>query len=380
MEKKVFINGKIITNGTIYDGYNLFIVGNRIKAINQEKFDISFYQVIDLHGNYITSGFIDLQIMGATGALYGNNPTSEGLHIMEQALLKEGVCVFLPTVSTNSMEIFKQSIHIATQYKEKALGNFLGLHIEGPYINEKNKGAHPQKFIRKPTVSDIQQMIEENPSAVKMMTIAPEKFDSETLTYLEEQGIVLAMGHTGASYDETINFLDRGKKSVTHLFNGMPPIHHRSPGPIPAIFAKKPYTSIVADGIHVDFRMIAFAKQNLGESLYLVSYAATSYATGIYQHTDAGDRYVTLNSVDNNTVLSGSKLTMLKAIKNCVEKVGIPLAEAVNMATLYPAKLMGVEEDYGSISDGKLANFVIFDSNYQISQVYLNGDEILYDT
>lgn len=377
MEKKVFVNGKIISNGTIYDRYNMFTVGNRIQAISQEKFDSSFYQVIDLHGSYITPGFIDLQIMGAAGALYGSNPTSEGLHVMEQTLLKEGVCIFLPTVSTNSMEVLKQSIRIATQYREKALGNFLGLHIEGPYINEKNRGAHPQEFIRKPTVSDIQQMIEENQSVVKMMTIAPEKFDSQTLTYLEEQGIVLAMGHTGATYNETTDFLERGKKSVTHLFNGMPPIHHRNPGPIPAIFLKKPYTSIVADGIHVDFRMIAFAKQNLGESLYLVSDAATNCTIGIYQHTDAGDRYVTLNPVDNSTVLSGSKLTILKAIKNCVEEVGIPLAEAVNMATLYPAKLMGIEEDYGSISDGKLANFVVFDSNYQISQVYFNGDKIL---
>jgi N-acetylglucosamine-6-phosphate deacetylase len=376
MNKKVFINGKIISNGTIYDGYNLFIVGNRIEAINKEKFDASSYQVINLLGRYISPGFVDLQIMGAAGVLYGSNPTAEGLYTMEQVLLKEGVCVFLPTVSTNSMEVLQQSIRIAKHYRQNTLGNFLGLHIEGPYINEKYRGAHPQEFIRKPTVSDIQEMLQENQSVVKMMTIAPEQFDLQTLEYLEEQEIVLSIGHTGATYDDTIDFLERGKKSVTHLFNGMPPIHHRNPGPIPAIFAKKPYTSIVADGIHVDFRMIAFAKQNLDESLYLISDAATNSTTGIYQHNDAGDRFVTLNPADNSTVLSGSKLTMLKAIKNCVEEVGIPLAEAVNMATLYPSKLIGIEQDYGSISNGKLANFVVFDINYTIMQVYFNGHKV----
>lgn len=377
MDKKVFINGKIISHGSIYEGFHLFTEGNRIVACHQATFDPLIYQVIDLGGNYLCAGFIDLQVMGADGALYGGNPSTESLHAMEQALAKEGVCIFLPTVSTNAMEVLQQAIRIAADYPKKALGNFFGLHIEGPFIHMQNRGAHPAEFIRTPTVDAIQTMLHDDASIVKMMTIAPEHFDSQALAYLEKQKIVVAMGHTGATYSDTIAFLERGQKAVTHLFNGMPPIHHRNPGPIPAIFAKKPYTSIVADGIHVDFQMVTFAKQNLGESLYLISDAATSCRTGIYQHTDAGDRFVTRNPTDNSAVLSGSKLTLLKAIKNCVQQAEIPLAEAVNMATLYPAKVIGIDQDYGSISSGKLANFVVFDKDYTIKQVYFKGNAIL---
>lgn len=373
MDKKVFINGKIITNGNIYEGYHLFTAGNRILNYSQEAFDTTAYQVIDVAGSYICPSFVDLQVMGADGALYGSHPTTEGLFTMEKALLKQGVGIFLPTVSTNSMAVLQQSIQIAADYKKKALGNFFGLHIEGPYINTKNRGAHPEEFILRPTLNSIQELLNGAPSIIKMMTIAPEKFDAQTLDFLEEQSIVLAMGHTGATYSETLDFLRRRQKSVTHLFNGMPSIHHRNPGPIPAIFAEKPYTSIVADGIHTDFAMIAFAKQNLGESLYLISDAATSNTKGIYQHADAGDRFVTHDPINQTPVLSGSKLTLLKAISNCVQYAGIPLAEAVNMATLYPSKLMGVDGEYGSIEYGKVANLVIFDSSYRISQTYFNG-------
>ena len=205
-----------------------------------------------------------------------------------------------------------------------------------------------------------------------MLTIAPEQFDSETLRYLEDQHIILAMGHTSATYAEAINFFS-GSQAVTHLFNGMPSIHHRNPGPIPAIFEKRPYTSIVADGIHVDFSIVAFAKRNLGEYLYLISDAATPCSTGVYQHKDDGDRFVTMNPDNGMEVLSGSKLTMMKAIKNCVQHVGITLEEAINMATLYPSRLLGIDKEYGSINSNKLGNLVVFDHNYEIQNVFFKG-------
>ncbi len=158
---------------------------------------------------------------------------------MERALIKEGVIAFLPTVSTNSIVILKKAISIAENYREKALGNFFGLHLEGPFISEKNRGAHPKEFIQKPSIENLKELLNRDHDEVKMLTIAPEQFDSEVLKYLEEQHIILAMGHTSATYSEAINFFS-GSQAVTHLFNGMPSIHHRNPGPIPAIFEKKP--------------------------------------------------------------------------------------------------------------------------------------------
>lgn len=127
MQNKVFINGKIITDGKIYDNISLFTSVDRIVALSDKIHSLPDYETIDLKGSYLCSGFIDLQIMGANGALYGGNPTLEGLDIMERALIKEGVIAFLPTVSTNSILMLKKAIIIAENYREKALGNFFGL-------------------------------------------------------------------------------------------------------------------------------------------------------------------------------------------------------------------------------------------------------------
>lgn len=118
-------------------------------------------------------------------------------------------------------------------------------------------------------------------------------------------------------------------------------------GPIPAIFEKKPYTSIVADGIHVDFSIVAFAKRNLGEYLYLISDAVTPCSIGVYQHKDGGDRFVTINPENETEVLYGSKLTMMKTVKNCVRYIGITLEEAINMVTLYPSRVLDIDNEFG---------------------------------
>ena len=209
-----------------------------------------------------------------------------------------------------------------------------------------------------------------------MMTLAPELQDKEVIDYLLEKSIVVAVGHSGANYEEAMNFLAGSRKAVTHLFNGMPQMHHRDPGLIPAIFCEKPYTSIVADGIHVAYPMIRMAKEILGESLYLISDAATPTTGGIYRHILKEDRYVTVNEENKEEVLSGSALTMLKAIQNCVEHVGISLPEAVNMATLYPARVIGGEKKKGLIRPGYEANMVVFDPDYNITRVIYNGRDI----
>ena len=146
------------------------------------------------------------------------------------------------------------------------------------------------------------------------MTIAPELQDQEVINYLHQQGIVISAGHSDASYEEALGFLNNPVKAATHLYNAMPKIHHREPGLVPAIFKMKPYTSIVADGIHVSFPMIELAKRELGDRLFLITDAVTETNEGIYPHIFKNDRY----TMPDGT-LSGSCLTMLKAVENCVK-------------------------------------------------------------
>ncbi|PWB24106.1 N-acetylglucosamine-6-phosphate deacetylase [Flavobacterium sp. HTF] len=376
MSNKAYTNVKIVTDGTIIEDSVLLVSANKISAILKDYTSIPDVEIVDLQGAYLCPGFVDLQVMGAGGALFGSNPNVQALSKMEEHLIKEGVIVFLPTVSTNADNVIDEAIKSAVQYRKSGASNFFGLHIEGPFINPANRGAHPNEFIRKAKVKELENWFDKAQGEIKMLTIAPELQSLEVLNWLEKNNIVTSMGHTGANYNETRQFLSGKRKAVTHLYNGMPGLHHRNPGPIAAIFESKPFTSIVADGVHVDFAMVALAKRNLHDSLYLISDAATPCENGVYKHTERDDRYITLDEISGDEVLSGSKLTMLKAIENCVKYVDIPLAEAVNMATLYPAQVLGIANDFGSIKPGRIASFVIFNKNFEILEVVYNGISI----
>jgi len=200
------------------------------------------------------------------------------------------------------------------------------------------------------------------------MTIAPELQDREVIDYLHQQGIILASGHSDATYAEAKAFLNNPVRAVTHLFNAMPQMHHRAPGIIPAIFEEKPYTGIVADGVHVDYAMIRLAKRELGDKLYLVTDAVTTSTEGFYHHAFKGDHY----EMQPHGTLSGSCLTLLKAVQNCVEYADISLAEAINMASLYPALLLG-EAKKGKIEKGYDADMVIFNDQFEVKGTIFKG-------
>lgn len=374
--RQVIKNIRIITNGEIIVNKAILINNGTIEGIVNISEIPSYIHEFDMEGAYICAGFIDLQIMGAGGALFGGIPSEDFLEKMEDELIRIGTVGFLPAVSTNSPDVVAKAIKSAVGFRKRSKGIFLGLHLEGPYLNAANRGAHPIEYIKKATVEEIENLFLTSHGEIKMMTIAPELQDKAVINLLNNKEVVIAIGHSGASYQQAIDFFQGKKKAVTHLFNGMPQIHHRNPGMIPAIFREKPYTSIVADGIHVSFEILRMSKDMLGENLYLISDAATATYAGIYQHTYRGDRYVTVSPVDGSEILSGSSLTMLDAVRNCVEHAGISLSEAINMATLYPSRVLGMEQERGIVKEGYPADLVIFDNKYNITQVFFKGQPI----
>jgi len=325
------------------------------------------FQNIDLTGLNVAPGLIDLQIYGSGGKLFGGLPDVEGLAQMETDLVSQGTTGFLATVATNSDEVVFKAIDAAKKYSKTAKGNYLGLHLEGPYLNAKRKGAHPEKFIKKGILAEIKSWVERAEGELKMMTIAPELQKQEVIDYLYSQDIIISVGHSDSSYEEALGFLNNPVQAATHLFNAMPPIHHREPGLVPAIFKLKPYTSVVADGIHVSFPMIELAKRELGNRLFLITDAVTEANKGVYQHVFTGDSYAMADGT-----LSGSSLTMLKAVENCVTKVGISLEESLRMASTYPAELLKGRK-LGLLKAGYDANIIVFDNQYKHHSTYLSG-------
>lgn len=364
--RTIYHNLQLISDGTISRGKAIVTDGDKITAIIDEPAIPQDADKIDLNGANVAPGLIDLQIYGSGGKLFAGTPVVEALERMENDLLSQGTVGFMATIGTNSDEIFEQGIESAKAYREKAKGNFLGLHLEGPFLNPVRKGAHPDKFIKKATLELVERWISMADGVIKIMTIAPELQDDAVINYLNDHGVILSSGHSNATYQQGKSFLNNPVKAVTHLYNAMPQMHHREPGYIPAIFEQRPYTSIVADGVHVDFAMIRLAKRELGDKLFLITDAVTATNEGAYKHRFEGDRYVMPDGT-----LSGSCLTMLKAVENCVEHCGIGLAEAINMAALYPAQLASLNK--GRIAEGFDADMIVFNDDFEVLSTVFKG-------
>jgi N-acetylglucosamine-6-phosphate deacetylase len=198
-----------------------------------------------------------------------------------------------------------------------------------------------------------------------MMTLAPEQCDDAIIKLLQQHNILISAGHTNATYQQAMDGFNKGITAATHLFNAMSPLQHREPGMVGAIM-NHPFvmSSIVCDGVHVDYATVHIAKKVLQQRLFFITDAVAETTSGEYQHLFRGDRY----ALPNGT-LSGSSLTMLQCVKNAVEHVGISLEEALRMAAAYPARLIP-DRKLGKIEAGYQADFVVFDSLMELQRVY----------
>jgi len=360
---KIIPNTSYYNNNTLITNQEIEISGTEIAAIRPAA--VTNNQLVTV------PGFIDLQIYGSGGRLFSADPTIESLTIMEDDLLKKGTTGFLACLATNTPEVFNACIEAVKAHRPSAK-NCLGLHLEGPFLNPKRLGAHVPAFVRKASLDEIKELLDFGDGVIKMITIAPELQDDEVIQYLLDNGVVVSLGHSNATFDEATAAYNKGVQTTTHLFNAMSPIHHREPGIPTAVFNhNKAMASIIADGQHVDFEVVKFAQKLLKERLFLITDAVTACATGPYQHVQKGNKYVMPDGT-----LSGSSLTMLEAVKNCVSHCDIDLNDALKMATLYPAKLIGIEHLKGTIATGKTADVLVLDSALELKEVIFKGEKI----
>jgi N-acetylglucosamine-6-phosphate deacetylase len=357
-------NACFFNNGELFTHQSILLNKGKIDAIGTENIPIG-YEIIDAHQNYVVSGFIDLQIYGSGGHLFSAYPTVKTLARMDADLLHKGTTSFLACVATNSPEVVVQAIEAAKAYRPMAKG-FLGLHLEGPYLNAKRKGAHVSSFIKKATLAEVKDLVALADGVVKMVTIAPELQDDEVIDYLLANNIVLSIGHSDASFEQATEAYNKGISTTTHLFNAMPSIHHREPNlPVAAFNHPKAMASIIADGNHVNFEVIKMAHQLMQERLFLITDAVTDCKIGPYQHQLEGDKFITADGT-----LSGSNITMLQAVQNCVNHCGIPLSAALDMASLTPARVIGQEKYLGKIEVGYSADLLFLSPDLKLTKVF----------
>ncbi|MGL6260984.1 N-acetylglucosamine-6-phosphate deacetylase [Vibrio sp. WXL210] len=368
-------NCKIFTGTDVLTHHAVLVEGDRIAGLCLQYDIPADTPCVDLDGANLSPGFIDLQLNGCGGVMFNDQITPETLHIMHQANLKSGCTSFLPTLITSSDQDMRQAVAAARDYHNQHQNHSLGLHLEGPYLNVAKKGIHNVDFIR-PSNDAMIDYICDNADIVRKVTLAPEHNNAEHIKRLNQAGIVVAIGHTNATYREAMDSFANGISFATHLFNAMTPMTGREPGVVGAIYdSPEVYAGVIADGFHVDYANIRIAHKIKTDKLVLVTDATAPAGTEMDHFIFVGKKvyYRDGMCVDENGTLGGSALTMIEAVKNTVERVGIALDEALRMATLYPARAINVDNQLGQIKQGMVANLTVFDDHFCIQANIVNG-------
>jgi N-acetylglucosamine-6-phosphate deacetylase len=359
-----------LTNCTLYTGdqvlqnYALLIESARILDLVPERELTKEIPQIDGQGWAAAPGFIDLQLNGCGGVMFNDAITVATLDTMHHTNLKSGTTSFLPTLITTSDEAMRQAMMVVKHYRHQHPNRVLGLHLEGPYLNPKRGGIHDASFIRSPDQAMVEEWVKAGTEVVKLVTLAPEVVSVDLIHTLVAVGIVVSAGHTEASFETAMAGFEAGISMVTHLFNAMSPWLGRTPGVVGAALSRSEiYTGVIVDGHHVHYGSVQLAQRLKQDKLLLVT-DATPAAGGEVESFMIGGQEVFYKDgkcVSAAGTLGGSALTMIEAVQNCVKHVGISLAEALRMATLYPARAINVDQQLGRLAPAYQADVVLFD-------------------
>lgn len=354
----------------------------RILPFGSTKADIDFG---DLR---VVPGFIDVHTHGAYG-FDTNDAEEEGLRNWGQKIAGEGVTGFLPTTITQSEEVLTKALKnvakVARQQKadrDSVPGaEILGVHLEGPFLNPKYKGAQPEEFCVKADLEQFKRYFDASEGLIRIVTLACENDEGYRLTrFLNESGIVASLGHSSATCAQAAMAFANGARSVTHVYNGMAPFHHRNSGiPGAAFRFQNVFGEIICDGLHSDWSSVyTFFTCKGPDHGVMVSDALCLKGLPVGTRMQFGGNLVELyedgsaHLVDSGT-LAGSTLRINEGLRNLVEKAGVPWQTAINACTLNPARLIGMERTKGSLQAGKDADIVVLREDYSVETTFCRG-------
>ncbi|MEH7440705.1 N-acetylglucosamine-6-phosphate deacetylase [Bacillus sp. JJ1122] len=385
MKDLLLLNARVLTEEGLIDKGFIYIKAGKIAETGESSDLPAEYrhaEVLELPENStVVPGFIDVHIHGAGGA-DTMDATTEALNTMASILPQEGTTSLLATTITQDQDEILKALRNAADYisnhNHSGKAEVIGVHLEGPFINETRKGAQPADHIIAPDVELFAKMQEAAGNHIRLVTLAPEKENGyEFITYLAENGVIASIGHSDATYDQMAEAVNAGATHVTHLFNGMRGMHHRDPGVAgAALLFNELKIEMIADGIHVVPEMIDLslrAKGTDGVILITDSMRAKCLKNGTY---DLGGQEVSVangKALLADGTLAGSILKMKDSLKNMMEFSHISLEEAVKLASENPAKQLKIFDRKGSIAEGKDADLVVLDENLDVSMAFCRG-------
>lgn len=343
-----FRNGRIFDGKRMWAGHAIRFVDGRAREFGPDAEVPKDGEVVDLSGDFLTPGYVDLQVNGGGGVMFNDNPSVDALRRIAMTHRSLGVSFLLPTLISDSAEKTRAMIEATIKAVQEGVPGIAGLHLEGPHLSIARKGAHDPAFIRPMEQDDLETLIAASALLpVLKVTVAPESVTEEQVSALARAGVLVSLGHSDASLEVCMRYFAAGARCVTHLFNAMSQLGNREPGLVGAALANgRVSAGLIADAVHVHpetIRTAWAAKEGPGQ-IFLVSDAMAVAGTDLTEFELGGrsiQRRAGVMTLQDGT-FAGADLDLTSAIKVMVEKVGVSLEAALQAATSHPAALIGI--------------------------------------
>ena len=377
MTTTALVNAKVLVEEGFRDGLAVLIENGRITDIADESLARARAQhAHDLRGAKLVPGFIDTQVNGGGGVLFNDEPSVDAVRRIAQAHRRFGTTGMLPTLISDDAEVMWRAIAAVDAAIEQHVPGVLGIHLEGPYLAPARKGVHDASKFRVPGADEI-AMAASLRNGKTLLTLAPDRVPAEVIREFVARGVIVAAGHTAASYDEMRAALDLGVRGFTHLYNAMTPLNGREPGVVgAALDDRMSWCGVIVDGHHVhaaSLRVALDAKPR--GKIILVTDAMPPVGSNNPSFRINGEVATArdgLLTVPDGT-LAGSVLDMAQAVRNTFVWLDVPLDEAVRMASTYPAEFIGLGATHGRIAPGYAADLVALDDQLKVAATWIGG-------
>ncbi|WP_435252141.1 N-acetylglucosamine-6-phosphate deacetylase [Streptomyces tendae] len=364
----------VLPTGTVDDG-RVIVDGTRIADTAPPQ-----AETVDLAGHWVVPGFVDIHNHGGGGASFAGG-TAEEILVGVETHRRHGTTTTVASAVTGDLDFLARHAGMLAELAQQ--GDIVGIHFEGPFISPCRKGAHDEQLLRHPDPAEVRKLVDAAHGHAKMMTLAtelPGGLDSVRL--LVEHGVIAAVGHTDATYEQTVRAVDAGATVATHLFNAMPPVGHRAPGPITALLEDERITvELINDGTHLHPAALQLAFHHAGA-------ARVAFITDAMDAAGFGDGRYRLGPMDVEVTdgvarlveggsIAGSTLTLDRAFKRAVTVDRLPVGDVVAAISVNPARLLGLDDRIGSLEPGKDADLVVLDDAFDLVGVMRRGEWVV---